>query len=141
MFGWFRKYVRKIGIFGIEVEFRPPADVAAHNPGTQPPTLGNTDPVVSTSNKSESGQPNEVPSRGGKGKTFEEVIQAIRELHPYAPLGRTAEQGLYRERAGRLANYQMYEGNPVCYVAVQPNGKVMWLYLGRGGKICCGDKE
>lgn len=26
MFGWFRKYVRKIGIFGVEVEFHPPME-------------------------------------------------------------------------------------------------------------------
>jgi len=26
MFGWFRKYIRKIGIFGVEVEFHPPTD-------------------------------------------------------------------------------------------------------------------
>jgi len=26
MFGWFRKYVRKIGIFGVEVEFHPPTE-------------------------------------------------------------------------------------------------------------------
>ncbi len=28
MFGWFRKYVRKIGIFGVEVEFHPPTEPA-----------------------------------------------------------------------------------------------------------------
>lgn len=28
MFGWFRKNVRKIGIFGVEVEFQPPTDPA-----------------------------------------------------------------------------------------------------------------
>ena len=27
MFGWFRRYIRKIGIFGIEVEFHPPTEV------------------------------------------------------------------------------------------------------------------
>jgi hypothetical protein len=26
MFAWFRKYIKKIGIFGIEVVFRPPTD-------------------------------------------------------------------------------------------------------------------
>ena len=28
IFGWFRKHVRKIGIFGVEVEFHPPTDTA-----------------------------------------------------------------------------------------------------------------
>ena len=28
MFGWFRKYVRKIGVFGVEVEFHPPTEAA-----------------------------------------------------------------------------------------------------------------
>ena len=35
MFGWFRKYVRKVGIFGVEVEFHPPTEVAA-NPTVLP---------------------------------------------------------------------------------------------------------
>ncbi|HEY1191820.1 MAG TPA: hypothetical protein VGE74_29580, partial [Gemmata sp.] len=26
VFGWFRKYVRKIGVFGVEVEFHPPTE-------------------------------------------------------------------------------------------------------------------
>jgi len=29
VFAWFRKYVRKIGIFGVEVEFHPPTEAAA----------------------------------------------------------------------------------------------------------------
>jgi hypothetical protein len=32
MFGWFRKYIRKIGIFGVEVEFHPPTDTTMDKP-------------------------------------------------------------------------------------------------------------
>jgi alkylated DNA nucleotide flippase Atl1 len=28
MFGWFRKYIRRIRVFGVEVEFHPPTDTA-----------------------------------------------------------------------------------------------------------------
>ncbi len=73
--------------------------------------------------------------------TFEEVIAAIRQHFPDAILGRTAEQGQYFDRAKRLTNYRLYRTDPLCYAAVQGNGKIMWLYLGNGGKICCGDKE
>lgn len=31
MFRWFRKYVRKIGVFGVEVEFHPPTDTPTNN--------------------------------------------------------------------------------------------------------------
>ncbi len=36
MFGWFRKYVRKIGIFGVEVEFHPPTDSLKDKPTAVP---------------------------------------------------------------------------------------------------------
>ena len=75
------------------------------------------------------------------GMTFEEVVAAIRQRYPDAPLGRTAEQGQYYERAKRLTNYRMNRVDPPSYEAVQSNGRVMYLYLGKGGKICCGDKE
>lgn len=142
VFGWFRKYIRKIGVFGVEVEFHPPTDVTVHKPTALPPSAVPADPVaVAPTTALPDRQPSQLVPGEMEGKTFEEVIQAIRVLHPDAPLGRTAEYGQYYERARGLANYQMYEDNPVCYVAIQPNGKVMWLYLGRGGKICCGDKE
>jgi hypothetical protein len=73
--------------------------------------------------------------------TFDAVIRAIRERHPDAVLGRTAEQGQYFDRASRLTNYRMHTADPPWYGAIQPNGKTMWLYLGKGGRISCGDKE
>ncbi len=77
----------------------------------------------------------------GNPKTFEEVIKAILASHPGAPLGRTVEQGPYHKRAKGMTKYRLYTADPPWYGAVQPNGKTMWLYLGKGGKICCGDKE
>lgn len=77
---------------------------------------------------------------GNAGMTFDAVIRAILTSYPDAVLGRTAEQGQYFERARWLTNYQMYTSDPPCYQAVQSNGKTMWLYLGKGRKICCGDK-
>lgn len=82
-----------------------------------------------------------VPAAADKpGMTFDEVIQAILQQQPDAVLGRTAEQGHYFERAKRLTNYQLHTADPPCYQAIQANGKIMWLYLGQGMKICCGDK-
>lgn len=45
VFGWFRKYVRKIGVFGIEVEFHPPTE-AAHSPAPPPLARDNSAPVA-----------------------------------------------------------------------------------------------
>lgn len=142
MFGWFRKYVRKIGILGVEIEFHPPAEPAAHSATTTPAT-----PVLS---ESVAGEANRAGTSAGRlgtsleesaGLTFDEVIRAIHARYPDAPLGETAKQGQYFERARDLINYQMRTGDPPCYAAIQPNGNTMWLYLGRGGKICCGDKK
>ena len=45
MFSWFRRYVQKIGIFGVEVEFRPPNDTSTTVP---PPAvdIGFVQPVL-----------------------------------------------------------------------------------------------
>jgi hypothetical protein len=95
-----------------------------------------------TATESELGRGASVPASGEKeGLTFDEVIEAIRRHQPGAILGRTAEQGPYFDRAKRLTNYQLHQADPPWYGAVQANGKIMWLYLGKGGKICCGDKE
>src|SRR4051794_18906326 len=32
MFAWFRRYIRKIGIFGVEVEFHPPEQTVTDKP-------------------------------------------------------------------------------------------------------------
>jgi hypothetical protein len=37
-------------------------------------------------------------------------------------------------------NYQMHEGDPRRYGAMQANGRMMWLYVNRRGQISCGDK-
>jgi hypothetical protein len=39
VFGWFRKYVRKIGIFGVEVEFHPPTETSASVTPPEPPPV------------------------------------------------------------------------------------------------------
>lgn len=139
MFGWFRKYIRKIGIFGVEVEFHPPS-VDPHTPIALPPSsagVGASVPIATPVH----GERTVSVTDASNGKSFDEVIHSIREVHPEAPLGRTAEQGQFFERAKGLTSFQMYEDNPSCYFAIQPNGRIMWLYLGKGGKICCGDKE
>jgi hypothetical protein len=139
MFGWFRKYVRKIGIFGFEVEFHPPTQPtapAALEANSKPERVAGPTTGVQTGEVSNTPLP-----EGTAGLSFEAVIRAIREHYPEAVLGRTAEAGQYFERARHLTNYHLHTSDPPCYTAVQPNGKTMWLYLGRGGKICCGDKE
>jgi hypothetical protein len=73
--------------------------------------------------------------------TFEEVIKAILASHPGATLGATVQWGQFFERAKDMANFLMYQADPPWYGSAQPNGKTMWLYLGKGSKICCGDKE
>lgn len=137
MFGWLRKHVRKIGVFGVEVEFHPPADAAP-----QLVTRDHSAPVTVGAVRAEDSVERAGPSADESvGMTFDAAIRAIRERHPEAVLGRTAERGPYFERARHLTNYQMRASDPPWYGAIQPNGKTMWLYLGRGGKICCGDKE
>lgn len=44
MFWWFRKYVRKIGIFGVEVEFHPPTETVS--PATAPKSAEPTIPAA-----------------------------------------------------------------------------------------------
>jgi hypothetical protein len=80
------------------------------------------------------------PSSTGGDLTFDEVVQFIRLRYPDAVMGKTAEQGQYFERAKRLTNYRLHSEDPLYYAAVQANGKTMWLYLHKSGKICCGDK-
>jgi hypothetical protein len=149
MFGWFRKYVRKISVFGVEVEFQPLTENGAKTAATpsegairEEADKGRTQPSADDSIREESGggrtQP---PVDDGAGLTFDEVIQAIRAHYPEADLGQTAQQGNYYERARRLTNYHLHTSDPPWYGAVQPNGRTMWLYLGKGGKICCGDKD
>jgi hypothetical protein len=46
MFGWFRKYVRKIGIFGVEVEFHPPADPPPTHAAPSSAPAANPPPTV-----------------------------------------------------------------------------------------------
>ena len=89
MFEWFRKYVRKIGIFGVEVEFHPPtANVA-------PPEASSVTPVPVPSSPSTAAQPgllaasNRFGIRGAAGyvvaqlddhlRTEKELIQLAQE--------------------------------------------------------------
>lgn len=46
MFGWFRRYVRKIGFFGVEVEFYPPTDTAVASPTLPPPPATSEPPPI-----------------------------------------------------------------------------------------------
>ncbi len=39
MFGWFRRYVRKVGILGVEVEFHPPTGTTAGAPAPATPAV------------------------------------------------------------------------------------------------------
>jgi serine/threonine protein kinase len=103
------------------------ADSALLSQVPQPPTKKNAPPAPTTLTKTD-------------GLTFDEVIAAIRQLEPNAGMGSTADGGPYYEKACRLTNYEMFEGDPLRYGAMQSNGRMMWLYLGRGKKICCGDK-
>lgn len=79
-------------------------------------------------------------SNQGDQMTFQEVIAALQRERPGATLGETAKSGPYYDRAVRLTNFERYLGNPLRYGAMQPNGRMMWLYW-TSGKICCGDKD
>jgi formylglycine-generating enzyme required for sulfatase activity/tRNA A-37 threonylcarbamoyl transferase component Bud32 len=73
--------------------------------------------------------------------TFQEVVDRLLQASPGSYLGKTTQPGgSYYDRAWRLTNYQMYQGNPLRYGAMQQNGKMMWLYVGVHGQISCGDK-
>ena len=81
------------------------------------------------------------PIETAKQMTFQEVIEALQQVQPGAQLGKSAQLGgTYYDRAYALVNYQMHEGDPRRYGAMQANGSMMWLYIGKGGKIFCGDK-
>lgn len=77
MFGWFRRCVRKIGIFGVEVEFHPPTDTPA--PKSEPKSKPR--PVVDSSDTDEEETCDEVhmPSSGGAGdnKYGQAAIRAV----------------------------------------------------------------
>jgi len=71
---------------------------------------------------------------------FQEAVEAVRRAAPETPLGLTAQQGVYFEKARRLNNFEMHPGDPTRFGARQVNGKTMWVYLSVRGTVCCGDK-
>ena len=73
MFGWFRRYIRKIGIFGVEVEFHPPTDAS---PAVSTPAVegGVVQPVLSSA-------PSPVAAQQRRTKVNWEQLVAILRKH------------------------------------------------------------
>jgi hypothetical protein len=79
------------------------------------------------------------PLRGGSPMTFHDAVAALQHSFPNAPLGRTVLGGEYRDRAQGLTYNRIEDG---IFEAVEPNGRVMWVYHSDAKRrICCGDKD
>lgn len=72
---------------------------------------------------------------------FMQALAQLQRAYPLAPIGRTASQGQYYDRATRMT-FEKHPERPNVFRAFSPRGKEMWLYYSKAtGRICCGDKD
>ncbi|HLX60343.1 MAG TPA: hypothetical protein VKX17_03580 [Planctomycetota bacterium] len=70
--------------------------------------------------------------------SFDEAIRSLRSIAPGAELGLTATRGQYFEQA-QYMDFERFDDRTFSSRGSQ--GKTMWLYIGKGGKIYCGNKD
>ncbi len=71
---------------------------------------------------------------------FQQVIAILQQRYPEAPIGNTAVQGQYYDRAVNITDYEEREHG--VFVGHGVNGKEMWVYHSDAKNvICCGDKD